>query len=702
MKKRFPKAVRCLLIWTLAANVLLSGSASACFADEETDYEAFLEGDGEWFEEDYSKEEEEIAGDAEDVIYFEEEIPFDEANALTWEEGGIRAKAVPELSSTLPAGTVMRVIPVTESSSNYNYEGCLSLLNARKSEESEDYTGSNTVLFDLQFLQHQEDEEGNWLVLEEGETPGSLDLAADGVIYKMKEVQPEGAVDLTVSFLEMDPMTELSFTTSKGGVCAMKDTDEDSVVLLDRYEIPETIPQETLAESFDETLKESTSENPEESTFEDYEVIESIPEDVVPFDEETFSTLSESLPEEMIVYTSDETVIPEPGRESVAESTEESVPESTEESVPESTEESAAVSVEEPAPESTKESVSSSIEEPAPEPTEEPTPEPTKEPTPEPAEESEPTSSEALSESTEETDSIVPVLSESTAAEETDSIVPVLSESTAAEEEELLLWVDSLPGAMESTEELPTAEPTPTEAAPTGTPIPTAAPADGEEKSSPEVTQPVTVSAAPVKETVMDGSAEIYVNLNLVGRSIEDDDEFIFSLAADNSTAADGSSVATPMPVSSFVTVKNADALSFGSIHFTKPGTYNYLVMENVPSGATFNSEGKYEKDGVVYDSAQHKVQIRVEEAGGNKLSAQVFYDNVETGTLTFTNMYTANTPTISAREITQEPGVSETPSPAQAKTSLISGRSTAVYITLLAVGILALVALLVLLKLKN
>ena len=124
--------------------------------------------------------------------------------------------------------------------------------------------------------------------------------------------------------------------------------------------------------------------------------------------------------------------------------------------------------------------------------------------------------------------------------------------------------------------------------------------------------------------------------------------------------------------------------------------------MENVPSGAAFNNEGKYEKDGVVYDSTQHKVQIRVEEAGDNKLSAQVYYDDVETGTLTFTNMYTPNTPTIAAREITPTAELTSTPAQTEARTSLVSGRSMTVYITLLAIGAIALVALLVLLKLKN
>ncbi len=751
MKKRFQKPVIRILVSALAANVFLMGSSAACFAHEETDYEEFLEGSGDWFEEEYSEEGGEVSGENEDVIFFEEEIPYDEANALTWEEGGLRAKAVPEYSWILPSGTIMRVTPVTEASQTYSYAGCLSLLNAQKSEDSEDYTADNTELFDLQFLKHREDEEGNWVVRGEDEEPSPLDFAADGVVYRMEEVKPEGGMDLTVTFLEMDPMTELSFHTDKGGICAMKDSDDSSVVLLDRYEIPENVQEEVPEESSpesesipedvilfsEETLDENLNSEDELSETTDSEEMSS--ENANSEDEasdnadseETFSgnTDSEEMasedpesrdsealsseesaepgvdaaPESFLVVTSEETTIPDPSAESVQEPT----PEPTEEPTPQPTEEPTPEPTEEPTPKPTEAPTPEPTEEPTPEPTEAPTPEPTEEPTPEPTKvlTPEPTEEPTKAPAPESVEAPAPVLTEEPTPGPT---LPAAAEVVPVTEEELLEWVDSVPDGQGTIEPLPTsepaqeAEPSPTEEPAQSEEAPAPTPESAKEQTAAAPLQTVTPTPAPAQEAVMDGSAEIYVNLNLVGRSIEEDDEFTFSLIADSSTDTGGSSVATPMPVSSYVTAKNADALSFGSIHFTKPGTYNYLVMENVPSGAAFNNEGKYEKDGVVYDSTQHKVQIRVEEAGDNKLSAQVYYDDVETGTLTFTNMYTPNTPTIAAREITPTAELTSTPAQTEARTSLVSGRSMTVYITLLAIGAIALVALLVLLKLKN
>ena len=157
------------------------------------------------------------------------------------------------------------------------------------------------------------------------------------------------------------------------------------------------------------------------------------------------------------------------------------------------------------------------------------------------------------------------------------------------------------------------------------------------------------------------------------------------------------------MPVSSYVTAKNTEAQSFGAIHFTKAGTYNYLVMENVPTGASFNSEGKYEKDGVVYDSAQHKVQINVAEVGDDKLSAQVLYDDVETGTLTFTNMYKAGNTAVQAREVTTIPTISATPVETEAaQAARVPHNSMLIYVLFLGIGAVALIVLLVLVKLKD
>ena len=74
---------------------------------------------------------------------------------------------------------------------------------------------------------------------------------------------------------------------------------------------------------------------------------------------------------------------------------------------------------------------------------------------------------------------------------------------------------------------------------------------------------------------------------------------------------------------------------------------------------------------------------------------------DLETGTLTFTNTYAANTETISSREITPteiQSSSAETKEAAKAAPA----RSMTLYIALLAIGAIALVILLVLMRLRK
>ena len=223
------KLAACLL----AGCLLAGGTAGGASADDE--YEDFLNGYGDdWFEEEYSDEypeeryEEgysgELSGDSGDeVIYFDEEIPYDEANAVTCSDDSLFAKAVPELSTTLPAGTVLKVRRLTGDLGGISATSAITRLNEQKPEYLSPYDEDNTLLFDVEFLRHRTDEEGNWVVRGEGEPESDLDYTADGVTYRMEEVWPDGYVDVSVTFYDMDPAVEVSFTTDKPGVAAMHD-----------------------------------------------------------------------------------------------------------------------------------------------------------------------------------------------------------------------------------------------------------------------------------------------------------------------------------------------------------------------------------------------------------------------------------------------------------------------------------------------
>ena len=741
------KLAACLL----AGCLLAGGTAGGASADDE--YEDFLNGYGDdWFEEEYSDEypeeryEEgylgELSGDSGDeVIYFDEEIPYDEANAVTCSDDSLFAKAVPELSTTLPAGTVLKVRRLTGDLGGISATSAITRLNEQKPEYLSPYDEDNTLLFDVEFLRHRTDEKGNWVVRGEGEPESDLDYTADGVTYRMEEVWPDGYVDVSVTFYDMDPAVEASFTTDKPGVAAMHDDEENKVVLLRKSDLlpsdeesGEGLPGGDASGGGEsgESLPDGNSSG--ESLPDGNSSGESLPDDVILFGseedvEKTDQQLSETVPEDTGKEGAEST--PEANPEDAAAGDTETTPEPTSEATPEA----ALELTPEPTPEPTSEATSEATLELTPELTPEPTPEASSEANSEETPKEAPKgNTETLSDSStgstadngddKNTDKKRKKNTDSNAINNTERIIERSdAENTAGvpigseEDVNLEAWVDSLPGQAGETpvpEETPLPEKTPLPEetpVPEETPLPEETPVPEEtptpEKTPvPEKTPAAEETPAADKSAAKEGSAEIYINLNLVGRSIGEEDNFTFSLLADGSTAEDGSSVTTPMPDLSEVTAKSAEALSFGSIHFTKAGTYNYLVMENVPSGASFNSEGRFEKDGVVYDSGRHKVQIKVSETGGNKLLARVYYDEAEAGSLTFTNLYTANTPTIAAREVTAAPQVTSAPDKTEAakaaRAPRTSRNSLPVYLLFIGVGAAALIALLILMKTKD
>ena len=777
MRKRWKKQTAAWLL----AGMMFAASAQAVCADEdyvdmdEADIEAFLENaDEEWFEEETAQvgegETQEGAEENSGDVEFFEATPFDPENAITYSDEYVYAKAVPELATTLPAGTQLKVRILTPETAGYNRDAYYGAVSA--AGEGVTSTADNTLLFDVAFLVHKTDDEGNWLVREDdGESSSIFDLKADGVVYEMREVQPEGPVQIAISFtadelntihlengdaaavtalplsqgagadheaisaedvhaepvydawVGTDGSEEASFTAYSSTVYAIRNTEAPAVENIE--DAAEPLTPEEGAENIEDAAEPLVPES-EAGNIEDVELIDDAAEPLTPESGEVIDV--EDISNQSVEATAEEiaAAIPEATPEgtiagetlqlleewvdSEPEPTEEPTPEPTEEPTPEPTEAPTPEPTEAPTPEPTEEPTPEPTEAPTPEPTEAPTPEPTEEPTPEPTEEptSEPTEAPAAEPVTEEElAAFLKSLPEDEAKEFSDMTEDELAgwlkelpeETTAGvtemSEEELLAWLDELPRVDDAP--APTA---PAEEAPAET-VEQAEPAGTGETAPEQPADVTTVSPTPVENGNKEGAAEIYVNLNLVGRSIEEDDNFTFRLLADTSTASDGSTVATPMPAGQSVTAVNSEAISFGEIHFSKPGTYNYKVIEDVPGGASFNSSGQFEKDGVTYDSTQHKVQIKVAETGSDKLTATVFYDDLETGTLTFTNTYAANTETISSREITPTEIQSSSAETKEAGKAA-PARSMTLYIALLAIGAIALVILLVLMRLRK
>ena len=120
-----------------------------------------------------------------------------------------------------------------------------------------------------------------------------------------------------------------------------------------------------------------------------------------------------------------------------------------------------------------------------------------------------------------------------------------------------------------------------------------------------------------------EGTGEIKVKKTLTGRDWTNDDEFTFTISADEGT---------PLPADRSITIKKADkdqTKSFGEIKFTKAGTYTYKVKE------TKGSIG-----GVKYDTTEHIVTIEAVDDGNGNIVAKKGSDLVQTEE--FINTYAA------------------------------------------------------------
>ena len=167
---------------------------------------------------------------------------------------------------------------------------------------------------------------------------------------------------------------------------------------------------------------------------------------------------------------------------------------------------------------------------------------------------------------------------------------------------------------------------------------------DGNEVES--VTPMVFTNTYKASEVTLPADSGISVT-KVLGRDWKKDDEFSFTLTAGKNTAGEG--VETPMPkhvlgllTNNTVTIDNKDKdhkATFGDITFEHPGTYNYIVKENVPVDA---QDGVL--NGVHYDTQEHMISIVVEDdlQGNLKVAS-----SVEDLAVSINNTYQANSVTI-------------------------------------------------------
>ena len=159
-------------------------------------------------------------------------------------------------------------------------------------------------------------------------------------------------------------------------------------------------------------------------------------------------------------------------------------------------------------------------------------------------------------------------------------------------------------------------------------------------------------TATPVVVNGDSTDLDFVVKKNFTGRAWTANDSFTFILESNR--------LSTPMPQGSTpfpsaeapthylkeVTVYNGNAVDFGSIEYTKPGTYVYTISERIPTPSI---------SGVSYSGAMYQVTVVVTDNGEGVLSKQVTIaqirndegtaDNlatIEDNTIVFTNHFDA------------------------------------------------------------
>ena len=137
------------------------------------------------------------------------------------------------------------------------------------------------------------------------------------------------------------------------------------------------------------------------------------------------------------------------------------------------------------------------------------------------------------------------------------------------------------------------------------------------------------------------GEGEVKVQKVLEGRDWTDDDEFTFTISADEGV---------PMPGVTEITITKADAdqtKSFGKIAFTEADEYTYTVKET-----------RGDLSGITYDETEHPVTIKVIDDGNGHLVAEEGDTLIKTEKIT--NTYTPENVTVSGEKMWDLQGYDE------------------------------------------
>lgn len=139
-----------------------------------------------------------------------------------------------------------------------------------------------------------------------------------------------------------------------------------------------------------------------------------------------------------------------------------------------------------------------------------------------------------------------------------------------------------------------------------------------------------------VTNTRDEATATIEVAKNFNEWSKAGEQGFAFTLAAQDAEDAEGNEldIAATMPAEDGVhatVTADAPTASFGTLTFTKPGTYRYAITEDAASPADPN---------IAYDTSTHTATVTVSRGEDGKLAARVRYDQGGNAAV-FTNTYT-------------------------------------------------------------
>ena len=132
------------------------------------------------------------------------------------------------------------------------------------------------------------------------------------------------------------------------------------------------------------------------------------------------------------------------------------------------------------------------------------------------------------------------------------------------------------------------------------------------------------------ESAVLEGDTALGGTKVLAGRDWTEEDNFVFTLEPTGATASAVVDGVVQIDGSSATATASDVDFAFGSVRFTKAGTYTFQITEDVPEDA---QDGKL--DGIVYDThaCNVTVVVRLDEENGRLAVESVAYDNGEGAT---------------------------------------------------------------------